>query len=161
MRTFQGLGTLRSGPAPAQLLQGVASESGTHDTGPALRTHSPRLPQRTVVLPQMSDAATSHPLSFSFRPACTSQARVEPDASAALTSGTWTTSWLLMPPVPQLSVQKGQQQHGAATQVHILLRDTHGKGTSLPASDFCALISSPLDSPPGFWFCGGDLYGKL
>lgn len=88
------------------------------------------------------------------------QAKVEPDASAALTSGTWTTSWLLMPPVAQLSVQRGQQRHGAVTQVHILLRDTRGMGTSLPDSDFCALISSPLDSPPEFGFGGGDLFGK-
>jgi hypothetical protein len=28
--------------------------------------------------------------------------------------------------------------------------DTQGMGISLPASDFCALISSLLDFPPGF-----------
>lgn len=105
----------------------------------SIHTCSLRLPQIKVILPQVSNSAASHPLSFSSRPTCTSQAHAELDAATAVTFGTWTTSWLLMTPVPKCSEET--RVAGDRDQVHILLRDTHGMGMAfLPVT---SVSSSP------------------
>lgn len=136
---------------PAQLLRG--KELGVAQVKQSqfsIHTCSLRLPQIKVILPQVPNVATSHPLSFSSRPTCTSQAHAELDAATAVTFGTWTTLWLLMTPVPKCLA--GDRDPGShPPQIPRGWASAFLPVTSVPSSPHCWIFLLGFSLGESFW----------